>query len=349
MNGHRIWRASGILAGALAISLTAHGAILAHGPDPLLGGTLWGQDQSVAYTWRTGQVPPTWMQAAIDAGASDSNASRAARAAVLMRVAGATSLIAYGEPSSCGAAGIACADRSGAPKSFRMWVRAQGYMFDWGALRWCQAPGSNTNGCYDAESVALHEFGHVQVLGHHEDLADESDWADTVMHTVARAKPKAGYAPRAYGRCDTARLQLEYDRRTTDALFSSCLSIPTTLTLSASPSAIGVGESVSFTASLRTAAGTAQRALSNDPISGRLVVLQRRTSGSMAWVTVLTMTPSPSSDGTYGTTWSPTATYEWQAVFAAPAGDGITGSSSSVITVTVSGCSGLGCPQSVDR
>jgi hypothetical protein len=57
------------------------------------------------------------------------------------------------------------------------------------------------------------------------------------------------------------------------------------------------------------------------------------------------MTPSATA-GTYVYMWSPTTTYEWQATFATPAGEGITGSTSSVLSVTVSGCS-LNCPQMV--
>jgi hypothetical protein len=288
------------------------------------------------------------MQAAIDAAAADSNASRASRAAVFVRVAGAPTLVSYGEPAPCGAIGIACVNRAAAPNSLRMWIKAQGFMFDWGALRWCQGPGTNTTGCYDAESVALHEFGHGENLGHHADFADQSDWADSVMHTIARTKPKAGYNPRAYGRCDTARLQLEYDRPTFAAAVSTCLSIPTVTGLAAFPSAITVGTSVRFNASLYTASGAAYRALSNDPLSGRLVVLQRRTPGTTTWTTVLTMSPSAATAGLYTTSWSPTATFDWRAVFATPAGEGLTGSTSPVVTVTVTGCTS-GCTQAADR
>jgi hypothetical protein len=332
-----------------AVGAACAGPALAHGPDPLLGGTDFAQDQSVGYTWKADQVPPAWMQAAIDAAAADSNASRASRAAVLARAAGAPSLVSYGEPAPCGAIGIACANRDAAPSSFRMWIRAQGYMFDWGALRWCQAPGTNTTGCYDAESVALHEFGHAQNLGHHADLADQSDWADSVMHTIARTKPKAGYNPRAYGRCDTARLQLEYDRPTFGAPFSTCLAIPTVTSLAAYPTSIAPGTSVRFTASLRTASGAAYRALSNDPVSSRAVVLQRRTPGTSTWTSVLTMSPSPVTAGLYTATWSPTATFEWRALFAAPPTEGLTGSSSAAVSVTVSGCTVSGCAQAADR
>ena len=319
----------------------------AHGPDPMLGGALWSQDQSVPYTWKADQAPPAWMAAAIDAAAADSNASRASRAAVFSRAAGAPSLISYGEPMGCSAAAIGCANRADAPRSFRIWFRASGHMFDWGRLRWCQSPGNDTNGCYDAEALALHEFGHIEVLDHHSDLADASDWWDSVMHVVARAKPRDGYNQHADGRCDTARLQLEYDRPSWSAPFSGCLSIPTLTSLSASATSIWIGGSVTFRADLRTAAGAAHRALSNDPINRRTVALQRRALGTSTWTTIATMSPSSTIDGRYTSVVSPTATYDWRAVFSTPAGEGIIGSTSSVIRVTVSGCT-IGCPQAID-
>ena len=48
-----------------------------------------------------------------------------------------------------------------------MWLREQGHVYDWGTLKWCQAYASPPNGCYDAETIALDEFGHVEGLGHH--------------------------------------------------------------------------------------------------------------------------------------------------------------------------------------
>ena len=343
---HRLpGRVARLAAAAAAIvfgSIT--GPALAHGPDPILGGANWAQDQAVTYTWKADQVPPAWLQAVVDAGAAASNSSRASRAAVFSRAAGALSLVSYGEPTGCGSNGLACASRAGVPKSFRIWFRTQGWVFDWGVLRYCQAPGNDTNGCVDALSAAVHELGHVQNLGHHADFANNSDWWDTIMHTIGRLKPRDGYNIHEFRRCDTARLQLEYDRQSWQAPVSTCLSIPTVTTLSAYPTAAVVGESVRFSASLRTGTGAAYRALSNDPLSGRSVVLQRRLPGATAWTTALTMAATATA-GVYSVIWSPTATFEWQAVFVTSAGEGLSGSASPVVTVTVSGCT-LGCPQS---
>ena len=60
------------------------------------------------------------------------------------------------------------ASRGTSPTSFTMWFREQGHVFDWGTLKWCQAYTTPPNGCYDAENIALDEFGHVEGLGHHD-------------------------------------------------------------------------------------------------------------------------------------------------------------------------------------
>ena len=329
------------LLAALSLTAISIAPAAAHGPDPLLGGTPWAPDQVVGYGWRSGQVPPSWAAIPIDAAAADAGSSRGSRAARFVRGSSPTSLVAYGEPTGCSAAGIACFDRAGAPNSFRMWFRAHGYVFDWGALRWCQGLATIANGCFDIENIALDEFGHVEILQHHVNNAGDGDYLDAVVQTVSRARPAAGWNAHAFGRCDVARLQLEYERIGPADLFSTCLAIGTTTTLAASATTISTGGSVRFSASLRAAALAANRALAGDPISGRPVLLQRRTPGATAWTTIATMTSSSTTPGTYTATVSPTATYEWQATFATPTTEGLTGSSSAVVKVTVSGASTL--------
>ncbi len=336
-----------ILLGTLLMAIAA-GSATAHGPDPLLGGALWAQNQAVTYQWRANQAPPAWMATAIDNGAADASRTRASRAATFARVAsGAASTIAYGEPTGCSSAGIACADRSGAPTSFKMWFRAQNYVFDWGALRWCEGLATIANGCFDAETIALDEFGHIEDLGHHVNNSTNSDYLDAVVQALSRARPDTGWFAHGFAPCDVARLQLEYDRQTAGALFSSCLAIATATTLGASSSSIWVGDAVRFTATLKTTSASTNRALMSDPISARTVVLKRRVVGSTTWTSIGPMTPSGTTDGTYVLMVSPRATYEWSAAFVPATGDGVLASLSSVIKVTVGGCSGAGCPSSV--
>jgi hypothetical protein len=344
MNARRARRIAGGTLGILGWIALGAAAATAHGPDPTVGGTAWGDNQTVTYQWRSGQVPPDWMALPINAAAGDASYTRASRAASFVKTASTSaSLIAYGEPTGCSSAGIACFDRSGAPSSFRMWFRAHGYVFDWGTLRWCQGQSSFTNGCFDVETIALDEFGHVDGLGHHVNFGDGSDYLDAVVQALSHAMPQVGWNVHAFGPCDTGRLQIIYDRSLARDLFSSCLDVATATSLAVSDASIWVGDTVRFTATLRTSS-TAAGALANDPVSGRSVALQRRLVGATAWTTMGTMSAG-TTEGTYVYSNSPTATYEWRAYFTPVAADGALASSSSPMKVTVSsGCTGSGCP-----
>ncbi len=335
-------RLARLLASVLVASLLVPTVASAHAPDPAISANRWSQDQVVPWKYRSGQVPPAWMAAAIEAAAADSNATRASRAATFSKAGSAASLIAYGEPTGCSALGIACFARTGSPPtSFAIWFRANGWVFDWGRLSWCQGPDGSKNGCFDVENVALDEFGHVLSLGHHVNYADQSDYLDAVVQTVSRARPAAGWNAHAYGRCDTARLQLDYDRPTPSSPFSTCLAIPSTMTLAASRTTIWTGESVAFTATLKTTTASANGALAGDPIAGRIVTILRRPLGSTAWTTIATM-PATTTAGTYAITVSPTATYDWQAKFS-PSAEGVLPATSPIVRVTLSSCSGPRC------
>ena len=88
------------------------------------------------------------------------------------------------------------------------------------------------NGCYDAETVALDEFGHIEGLGHHVNFADDRDYTDAVVQTFSRTKPRDGYNMHVLGVCDVARLQIRYDTQHASFPYSTCLDLPTKLSLS---------------------------------------------------------------------------------------------------------------------
>jgi hypothetical protein len=334
-----------LVAVAVAVSLVLGPSAFAHGPDPVIGANQWTPNTVVQWSWRAGQVPPAWMTVAIESAANSSNASRASRAATFSRVASGASRIAYGEPTGCSSQGIACFSRTGDPTSFSIWFRANGWRFDWGRLSWCQGPDGTANGCFDVHNVALDEFGHVLGLGHHANFADQSDFLNAVVQTVSRARPAAGWNAHVYGVCDTARLQLEYDRPSSSSPFSTCLAIPTTTALTASTTSIRVGDPVKFTATLKTTTSSTNRALAGDAISNRVVVLQRRLPGATAWTTIGAM-PAKTA-GSYELVVSPTATYDWRATFS-PSGEGLVGSVSPTRRVTVSTCTGSMCASRID-
>jgi hypothetical protein len=226
-----------------------------------------------------------------------------------------------------------------------MWFRRHGHVFDWGSLRWCQAYTTWPDGCYDVENIALDEFGHVQILGHHQNYDDQRDYGDAVVQALSRTKPRAHWDAHRYGRCDVAVLQREYDVPSRTTLISSCLDLATSLSLAASDTTLAYRGAVTFTATLRVATNAAYDRLSANLLSGRTVVLQRRSSGSTAWSTVSEMTPGTS--GTYTWTATPIVTAEWRAVFAEPPVEGVRGSSSAAVSVSVAACT-TSCPLVVD-
>ena len=103
----------------------------------------------------------------------------------------------------------------------------------------------------------------------------------------------------------------------TSTLYSTCLEVPTTIEIAASRTWVASGGSVTFTATLRSA-GTGK--LSNNLVSGRTVVLQRRTSSG--WTDVATMAPG-SSNGSYAVALTMRATWEVRAVFRRPSNEAL--------------------------
>lgn len=318
------------IAGLLALIVSGSSAS-ATPPTPA-GGAIWAPNQSVKFRWKEDSVPPAWMRAAVNAAASDNNSSRASRAAVLDQQDGAVSWIGYtNDIPGTYAIAYTVANQ---PDWFRVRLRPHGYVLDWGTLRWCQFYEDPSSGCYDAEMITLHEFGHVQSLGHVAE-ADVTDWTDTLMHVASKTKAKAGWNQHVYGICDVARLQIRYRPLTPSTDYSSCLPLPSELSLSATDTSVDQGDSVTFTARLEVADEAIYPNLAGQPASGRVVKIQRRLPGATSWTTVADMTPSTSTEGAYVKTLTVNATYDWRALFPDTA-EGLESSSSSVLRVTAS-------------
>ena len=326
---------------AVALCVLAASPAQAGLPTPASGAT-WSPNQKVAYRWKDDSVPPAWMKPAIHAAAADSNRTRASRAAILSYDGGAASWIAYTADMPTGAIGYAVRN---VPDSFRVRLRPHGHVFDWGKLRWCQFYTDPPKGCYDAEMVTLHELGHVQTLGHIEDSPEPFDyWIDSVMHAAVKSKAKAGWNMHEWGRCDVARLQVRYEALDTTTPYSTCLSLPTTLTLATSSTSAASGKSVTLTATLAIADDAQYAKLAGDRLGGRTVQLQRRLSANYSWSTFATMTPLSDGTGRYSSLVKITSSFDWRARFVAPDSEGLTNSSSAVVRITVSGCtSNCGC------
>jgi hypothetical protein len=319
------------------------GSTAAHSPDPVLAGGSFAQNQALKFSWRSGAVPVAAIQTAIKAAAADVTATRGSRAATFTYAASGGNPIGYGLGATCGVNGIACFTRT-APTSFTMWLREQGHVFDWGTMKWCQAYAVPPGGCYDAETIALDEFGHVEGLDHHLNYADGSDYLDAVVQTFSHAKPQVGWNMHAFGVCDVATLQHVYDMLTWSAKYSSCGQLSTTLTVAA-PASVVYGGGATLVATLKVTDATAYGRLGGNPLSGRVVTLQTRAPGATTWLSAGTMTAG-STSGTYVKSVTLTADIQARAVFKAPTDEGLGGSTSSVATIDVGACKVAPCPMS---
>jgi hypothetical protein len=335
-------RTVGLSSAVALILVLGHGATAAgHGPDPVLGGPLFAQNQALLFDWRSGAAPPAAIKTAIKAAAADATSTRASKAATFAYDADGTNPIGYGVGATCGPNGIACFTRD-APDGFTMWFREQGHRFDWGTLKWCQSYANPPNGCFDVETIALDEFGHVEILSHHANYADERDYEDAVVQTVSRAKPEAGWNTHRFGACDVATLQREYDVPNTTTKYSKCLDLSTTLTIGASPASVAYGGTTTLTATLKVADVAAYERMRGNPVSGRTVTLQRRAPGTTTWIAVGTMTVRGS--GTYSLAIALQSPTEFRASFKTPSNEGLNGDTSPAVTVAVSGCTAPPCP-----
>jgi hypothetical protein len=325
------WLASALA--AVVGLLVLAGAVTAHGPDPLVGSGRWNQDQALSFRWRSGSVPTSAIQTAIRSAAADATASRASQAASFAYDPAAPNLIGYGLGATCGVNGLACFTRT-PPSSFTMWLREQGHVYDWGTLKWCQAYATPPSGCYDAENIALDEFGHVEILDHHVNYSSESDYEDAVVQTASRTYPYAGWNKHAFGRCDVATLQMQYDVRTWTAKYSTCLNLATTLALTSNVSHVSSGGSVTLTATLKVANVSSYVRLALNPLSARIVTLQRSPRGTNSWTTVGAMTAGTAA-GTYTRAVLLSAATDFRAVFSHPTDEGLRAATSPTVTVAV--------------
>lgn len=331
---------------AVALAASAAGAVptSAHGPDPAMAGKAFTQDQALRFSWRSGAVPISTIASAIKAAAADATATRASRAATFAYATSGPNLIGYGTGATCGVNGLACFTRN-APNGFTMWLREQGHIFDWGTLKWCQATTAAPTGCYDAETIALDEFGHIEGLDHHVNAADGSDYLDAVVQTYSRTKSKAGWNMHVFGPCDVASLQLIYDVQSWAAKYSTCHDLATTLTVLA-PVTLAYGATATVQATLKVADVDAYQRLGANPVSGRVVTLQTRAPGSATWLTAGSMATGPTS-GTYTMSLRLTADLQVRAVFKTPTDEGLVGRISTVVTIDVGPCLIAPCPQSI--
>jgi hypothetical protein len=331
--GRRLAFAAVVLIG---LAVPAGGAV-AHGPDPALSGGSFAQNQVLRFRWRAGSEPTAAIKTAIKEAAADVTSSKASKAATFTYDSAGANPIGYGVGATCGVNGLACFTRD-APDGFTMWLREQGHVFDWGSLRWCQSYASPPSGCYDAETIALDEFGHVEGLNHHVNYDSDSDYGDAVVQTFSRTNPASGWNRHTFGRCDVATLQMQYDMISSSTKYSTCLDLATVLTLGASPASIPTGGTATLTATLKVVDADSYVRIGGNLVSGRTVTLQRRAPGATTWVTIGSM-PAGAASGTYVLAQRPSADTDYRAVFKTPTDEGINGDTSPTVRGDVVSCS----------
>ena len=336
-------RRSGARAACLAVALLIALAVPvgAHSPDPTLSGGGMEQNLELTFRWRSGSEPPATLRAAILAAAQDVTDSRRSKAATFVHATSGANPIGYGAGATCGVNGIACFTRT-LPVNFTMWFRAQGHVFDWGTLKWCDTYTTPPNGCYDVENVALDEFGHIEGLAHHVNYDDDRDYLDAVVQTYSRTKDHDGYNAHKFGPCDTAALQKLYDVQVSWQNISGCLDLATNLVIAAEPTTVLRGQSTTLTATLRVANVSSYGRLANNALSNRSVTLERRVAGTTTWSVVGPMELAPS--GTYLLSTTVSSATEFRAVFKTPTDEGVRGDTSPLVKVSVSGCTRPPCP-----
>lgn len=294
----------------------------------------WLKDAVLDYRWGK-HAPKSWMRPAMNSAAGDVAASRGSRAARFGYDSDGAGVVQLaGSMSGNCERALACATRD-IPHYWRISVRPQGVRAGSITTRWCQAYESPPDGCFDLRRTMLHEFGHIEGLAHPDDHGFRLGPLETVMHPISPSKGRAGWQMRRFGSCDVARLQRRYDTITPSASYAVCDRVDTQLSVAASRSSVGYREPVRITARLRVRDRDGYGQLGGNSVSGRDVLIQRRTPGG-SWTSF--QASDGSSAGSYEFTFQPWTTYEYRAIFDRPARDGLTGDVSGVVTVRVAPC-----------
>lgn len=287
---------------------------------------------------------PGWLRTAIEAAVEDAARSRRSRAPLFRRDPEANGLFRYTAifPAGPCADGIACATWSW-PDTWQVRIRAHGFPFRWGTLRWCQLDPSD--GCFDVERVILHELGHIIGLGHPESEGWSLPVRETVMQHITPARPAPGSAMHAFGPCDVATLQERFDLPTPSGLVSTCNDPETELALSVDPSPDPRTGTLTFRASLRIADDVRWGRLAGNRLAGRQVELQRRPLDDPAARWAVFWMREETTAGRYSLALVPDRAAEYRAVLRRDPEDGIRPATSERIVITgPGGCAGSPCP-----
>lgn len=311
-------------------------------PVPETGPATWEPDAHLTYRWAPAE-PSGWVRRAVNDAADDANASRGSRAARFAYSDSGDDTVGL-EANMTGpcVAALACA-HGVIPSWWQIRIRPHGTQVNWGTVRWCQAYDDPPYGCYDLEHVMLHEFGHIEGLAHPEGHGFRLGVLETVMASVPPQRNQTGWNLHRFGPCDVARLQRRYDVPSATTPMAQCDRVDAQLTLDSSDDSIGTFQPVTITATLRVRDRDTYDRLGGNRLSGRDVIIERRSRGSGEWTTY--EAERGSAAGTYVLSFRLSKTTDFRASFGRPADEGLTGAESGVITVTVGPCTEGPCPE----
>jgi len=179
---------------------------------------------------------------------------------------------------------LACATNWGS-SSFHIYIRefAASGKSSW---VWNETGGCGSGEtCWDLSRSLIHEAIHVTMgVGSH----DESGESKTVMSSIQIAKSTAGWNTNHLQPCDEATGQLLYDVNTLSSRYSTCMAdvadtpgdgLTATLTLDRTSSTVCTSFLVTVKGSLEVADLDSYKTLGGNPLSGRVVYVDRRVAG----------------------------------------------------------------------
>ncbi len=295
----------------ILLAVVGTGAALAH--TPVAGATnMYSKNTSLTYKFQL-TTYPAWVYAVANGTLTSSwpssTANNSASPRFSLDATSGTAIVHYvnqaNSPCSGQTGWLQCAKNWGA-SNFLIYVRD---LTSHASMRWYDDTNSCPGGyaCFYGRRGFIHEVEHValSVVNH-----DSQGEANTVMSAGQAANPTTGWNSTTTQRCDASALQLWYDVATSSGPYADCFDHVTghgTVGL-VSTASVGAASYFGCTGTSVTATGrlaiktdaTNYKELTNNPLTGRTVLFDRRPVGG-SWTLGVTST---SASSVLGNNWS---------------------------------------------
>jgi hypothetical protein len=338
------------LAAAVLVTFGATSVASAHSPTP--GAAKGSLTANQVITYKFGGSYPSWLTAAVNDSLQnkydDPNAHNS-RAPTLQYSSTGTAIVYYSNSATSPCSGrtdwLQCASNGGTA-SWRIYVRNFDAAPLGSAVWWDKAGSCNgSSSCWYIRRAMIHETGHAVLT-----FPDLTGWSesDTVMNGKSPTVTQTGGDHFVYQRCDEAASQLVWDVRNYAGPYGDCFDhitghgtygLITTMTTSGTSfnQCIGLGLNVSGRLAIK--ATSDYGVLSNNPLAGRTVWVDRKLSTSTTWTLKVASTTANAT--TSGNNWtrsfgSPTSTggtYNYRAHFDRSSASGLDSSNKASFTI----------------